>query len=116
MIKQVADLVGPAHKVDLKGYDLMVIVEVYRVGFLFAYVLVLVGDGWRGLKWRNLQNVCGMSVVGGDFDRLKRFNLAELYDSTDRLAAAVAEKEEEKEKEKEGERSGSGLGGDGVRV
>ena len=29
-----------------------------------------------------LQNICGMSVVGSDFDKLKRFNLAEIYDPT----------------------------------
>lgn len=26
------------------------------------------------------QNVVGMSVVQGDYDKLKRFNLAEIYD------------------------------------
>lgn len=31
--------------------------------------------------WLTLfQNIIGMSVVGGDYDRLKRFNLAEIYD------------------------------------
>jgi tRNA acetyltransferase TAN1 len=28
------------------------------------------------------QNVCGMSVVGNDFEELKRFNLAEIYQPT----------------------------------
>ena len=31
VIKQLADVVGPAHKVDLKNYDLLVVVEIYRV-------------------------------------------------------------------------------------
>ena len=44
------------HKVDLKGYDKLVLVDVYR-------------------------NVVGMSVVGSEFETLKRFNLAELYAS-----------------------------------
>lgn len=37
VIKQLAEVVGPAHKVDLKHYDLLVIVEIYRVsrGSLF---------------------------------------------------------------------------------
>ncbi|SLM36524.1 THUMP [Lasallia pustulata] len=57
VIKQVADAVGPSHTVDLKNYDLLILVEIYK-------------------------NICGMSVVGSDFDKLKRFNLAEIYDPT----------------------------------
>ncbi|EHY58652.1 hypothetical protein HRR83_007375 [Exophiala dermatitidis] len=44
------------HTVDLKGYDKLVLVDVYR-------------------------NVVGMSVVGSDYEKLKRFNLAELHSS-----------------------------------
>jgi tRNA acetyltransferase TAN1 len=25
------------------------------------------------------QNICGMSVVGNDYEKLKRYNLAEIY-------------------------------------
>ncbi|KAL2001573.1 hypothetical protein VTN02DRAFT_1573 [Thermoascus thermophilus] len=57
IIKTVADVVGPGHSVDLKNYDLMILVDV-------------------------VQNVIGMSVVGSDYDQLKRFNLAELYNPT----------------------------------
>ncbi|KAH3997903.1 hypothetical protein HBI70_077700 [Parastagonospora nodorum] len=53
VIKTVAAIVGPGHKVDLRGYDLLILVEIY-------------------------QNVVGMSVVGPDFEKLKRFNLEEL--------------------------------------
>ncbi|KAF2175073.1 hypothetical protein K469DRAFT_612081 [Zopfia rhizophila CBS 207.26] len=53
VIKRVAAAVGPGHKVDLSGYDLLILVEIY-------------------------QNICGMSVVGSDFDKLKRYNLEEL--------------------------------------
>jgi hypothetical protein len=28
------------------------------------------------------QNVCGMSVVGQEFEKLKRFNLAEIYQAS----------------------------------
>ena len=28
------------------------------------------------------QNMCGMSVVGSDYEELKRYNLAEIYDPT----------------------------------
>jgi tRNA acetyltransferase TAN1 len=31
-----------------------------------------------------------MSVVGGDYDRLKRFNLAEIYDPTPKAGEATA--------------------------
>ncbi|GES58457.1 THUMP domain protein [Aspergillus terreus] len=54
VIKTVARVVGPGHSVDLKNYDLLILVEV-------------------------AQNVIGMSVVGSDYDKLKRYNLAELY-------------------------------------
>ncbi|MCJ1364167.1 hypothetical protein MMC16_003276 [Acarospora aff. strigata] len=63
VIKQLADVVGPAHQVDLKHYDLMIIVEIYK-------------------------NICGMSVVGSDFDKLNRYNLAEIYDPTPKVPTA----------------------------
>lgn len=57
VIQQVASLVGNNHKVDLTGYDLLILVEVH-------------------------QSIVGMSVVGSDYDKLKKYNLAELRDST----------------------------------
>lgn len=38
IIQQVAKAVGPGHKVDLKNYDLLILVEVYtvRAAFLLA--------------------------------------------------------------------------------
>lgn len=57
IIKRVASLVGTKHSVDLKNYDLLILVEVYR-------------------------NVLGMSVVGSDYERLKRYNLSEIYAPT----------------------------------
>ncbi|KAI4204319.1 MAG: hypothetical protein LQ350_001299 [Teloschistes chrysophthalmus] len=56
VIKRVADLVGGPHTVDLKNYDRLILVDVYR-------------------------NVLGMSVVGPSYEKLKRFNLAEIYDA-----------------------------------
>ncbi|KAH0556491.1 hypothetical protein GP486_005610 [Trichoglossum hirsutum] len=56
IIRQVAEVIGPGHKVDLKDYDLLVLVEIF-------------------------QNICGMSVVPADFDQLRRYNLAEIYDA-----------------------------------
>ncbi|KAI9871318.1 MAG: hypothetical protein M1830_003036 [Pleopsidium flavum] len=66
VIKQLADAVGPAHKVDLKHYDLLIIVEIYKG-----------------------QNICGMSVVGSDFEKLKRYNLTEIYDPTPKAMTAL---------------------------
>ncbi|KAL4873508.1 hypothetical protein BDV12DRAFT_79536 [Aspergillus spectabilis] len=54
IIKTIADAVGPKHPVDLTNYDLLILVDV-------------------------VQNVMSMSVTGSDYDKLKRFNLAELY-------------------------------------
>ncbi|WPG97963.1 Hypothetical protein R9X50_00074600 [Acrodontium crateriforme] len=65
IIKQVASLVGPGHKVDLKEYDLLIVVEVY-------------------------QNICGVSVVDNNFERLKRYNVAEIFDPTPKESAAAA--------------------------
>ncbi|KAJ5135605.1 uncharacterized protein N7515_004883 [Penicillium bovifimosum] len=61
IIKVVADVVGPEHPVNLTNYDLMILVDV-------------------------AQNVIGMSVVQGDYDKLKRFNLAEIYDPSPKEA------------------------------
>ncbi|KAL8897316.1 MAG: hypothetical protein Q9192_002642 [Flavoplaca navasiana] len=55
VIKRVADLVGEPHTVNLKNYDWLILVDIYR-------------------------NILGMSIVGSDFERLKRFNIAEIYD------------------------------------
>ncbi|KAK1050749.1 hypothetical protein LTR74_016940 [Friedmanniomyces endolithicus] len=57
VIKQIARIVGPDHAVDLKNYELLIIVEIY-------------------------QNICGISVVDDSFERLKRYNLAEIFDPT----------------------------------
>ncbi|KAJ5228332.1 hypothetical protein N7489_009040 [Penicillium chrysogenum] len=65
IIKTVADAVGPEHPVNLKNYDLMILVDV-------------------------AQNVIGMSVVQGDYDKLKRFNLAEIYDPSPKAEPAGA--------------------------
>lgn len=57
VIKIVADEVAKLgdHKVDLTNYDKCILVDVYR-------------------------NVVGMSVVGSEYEELKRYNLAEIYE------------------------------------
>ncbi|KAF8443346.1 hypothetical protein BGX38DRAFT_1120220 [Terfezia claveryi] len=52
IIKTVARCVGLQHKVDLKNYDVLILVEVYK-------------------------NMCGISVVK-DWEKLKRFNLEQI--------------------------------------
>ncbi|KUJ10632.1 uncharacterized protein LY89DRAFT_596078, partial [Mollisia scopiformis] len=54
VIKQIASSIADTHKVDLTNAEKVIVVDIY-------------------------QTVCGMSVVGGDWEALKRFNLAELY-------------------------------------
>jgi len=66
IIRQVAAAVGPGHQVDLKGYDKLILVEAYK-------------------------NICGISVVPGDFEKLKRYNLAEIYDATSAVKQAAKE-------------------------
>lgn len=57
IIKTVAAAVGPVHNVDLMSPDYIILVEI-------------------------VQNVIGMSVVGSDYEVLKRFNLMEIYSPT----------------------------------
>ncbi|KAK3698308.1 hypothetical protein LTR37_017016 [Vermiconidia calcicola] len=69
IIRQIATIVGPGHEVSLKDYDLLIIVEVY-------------------------QNVCGVSVLDNSFERLKRYNLAEIFDPTPASENANPERKE----------------------
>lgn len=55
IIKQVASIVGTGHSVDLKNYDLLILVDVVK-------------------------NVCGVCVVDAEYDRLKRYNLQEIFE------------------------------------
>ena len=77
VIKTVADIVGPEHPVDLKNYDLIILVTVVQVSLHLSCRSI---RNWTSLM--PMQNVIGMSVLGSDYDQLKRFNLAELYSPT----------------------------------
>ncbi|KAK7558206.1 hypothetical protein BKA81DRAFT_370217 [Phyllosticta paracitricarpa] len=66
IIRTVAAAVGPGHSVDLKNYDLLILVDVYK-------------------------NMCGISVVGDEFERLKRFNLSEIYEPSPKEQPKEAE-------------------------
>ncbi|PGH30308.1 tRNA acetyltransferase TAN1 [[Emmonsia] crescens] len=65
VIPLVAKTVGPGHSVDLKNYDALILVDI-------------------------VQNICGMSVVGPDYDDLKRYNLSEIYYPTPKPAPTPA--------------------------
>ncbi|KAK7700466.1 hypothetical protein SLS64_010860 [Diaporthe eres] len=54
VIKRIADSIDPVHKVNLGAPDKVILVDIY-------------------------QTVCGLSVVPGDWESLKRYNLTELY-------------------------------------
>ncbi|KAI1371023.1 hypothetical protein F4677DRAFT_436945 [Hypoxylon crocopeplum] len=54
VIKKVASLIGPRHKVNLSSPDKVILIDIF-------------------------QTFCGMSVVDGDWESLKRYNLHELY-------------------------------------
>ncbi|KAI5919718.1 hypothetical protein F4810DRAFT_471858 [Camillea tinctor] len=71
VIKQVAGLISPQHKVNLSSPDKVILIDIF-------------------------QTFCGMSVVDGDWDALKKYNIHELY-----LSSAKASKELAKEETKE---------------
>ncbi|KAH7409481.1 hypothetical protein BKA64DRAFT_705243 [Cadophora sp. MPI-SDFR-AT-0126] len=70
VIKSIADSISNVHKVDLTTPDKVILVEIF-------------------------QSVCGMSVVGSDWEALKRFNLAELYQKDKASNATTPAKPEE---------------------
>jgi tRNA acetyltransferase TAN1 len=83
VIKQVAAAVGPDHQVDLKAYDLLILIEIYQVRFPMRPRLSPGGGKpYENISANHVKNICGMSVVGSDFEELKRFNLAEIFDPT----------------------------------
>lgn len=90
VIKQVAAFVGDRHRVDLKHYDLLILIEIYQVSSRGVYgeIRRAAIQRPRANGLRSSQNICGMSVVGHDFDKLKRFNLAEIYDPRPKAADA----------------------------
>ena len=80
VIKTVAAAVGHDHSVDLKNYDLLILVDVIQVSCSHPAPTCQSArlTGHHSFP----QNIIGMAVVGSDYDRLKRFNLSELYAPT----------------------------------
>ncbi|OTA95978.1 hypothetical protein M434DRAFT_160456 [Hypoxylon sp. CO27-5] len=67
VIKKVASLIAPRHKVNLSSPDKVVLIDIY-------------------------QTFCGMSVVDGDWETLKRYNLHEIYLEAAKAASEATEK------------------------
>ncbi|KAI2634496.1 hypothetical protein GGS21DRAFT_518105 [Xylaria nigripes] len=74
VIEQVASMISKKHKVDLKNPDKVILIEIF-------------------------QTFCGMSVVGKDWEAMKRYNIHELY-------TAASKSAKESRKGKEGEEKG----------
>ena len=81
LIKRVADLVGKPHTVDLKRYDRLILVDVYRVSTGAIQLVAVIQASRRNLTCV-VQNIMGMSIVGSDYEDLKRYNIAEIYEPT----------------------------------
>ncbi|KAI1117786.1 hypothetical protein F5Y14DRAFT_401897 [Nemania sp. NC0429] len=62
VIEKVANMISKQHKVDLENPDKVIIIEIF-------------------------QTFCGMSVVGRDWEAMKRYNIHELYAAASKLAA-----------------------------
>ncbi|KAI0381082.1 hypothetical protein F5Y04DRAFT_255707 [Hypomontagnella monticulosa] len=70
VIKKVASLIAPRHKVNLSSPDKVILIDIY-------------------------QTHCGMSVVDGDWESLKRYNLHEIYLAASKASNGSSEKPKE---------------------
>ncbi|KAK3951578.1 hypothetical protein QBC32DRAFT_160447 [Pseudoneurospora amorphoporcata] len=78
VINTIAGLINDErHKVNLTNPDKVILVDIF-------------------------QTVCGMSVVGGDWDELKKYNMTELYNQAAGITS-VGQKNKEKQEKKEKE-------------
>ncbi|RYC57189.1 hypothetical protein CHU98_g9020 [Xylaria longipes] len=77
VIDKVAKMISKRHKVDLKNPDKVIIIEIF-------------------------QTFLGMSVVGEDWEAMKRYNIHELYSAASKSAANSEESEKQAEGEEEG--------------
>lgn len=80
VINTIAGLINDdRHKVNLTTPDKVILVEIYQVSNNPESEYV-------PLSLTLVQTVCGISVVDGDWDELKRFNLTELYSQARNLS------------------------------
>lgn len=88
VIDRVANMISKRHKVDLENPDKVIIIEIFQVRFCTRCIRLCPATDLFS------QTFCGMSVVGKDWETMKRYNIHELY-----LAAlkSAANPEEQKE-------------------
>ncbi|KAJ2974902.1 hypothetical protein NUW58_g8509 [Xylaria curta] len=87
VIEKVASMISKKHKVDLKNPNKVIIIEIF-------------------------QTFCGMSVVGEDWEEMKRYNIHELYSAASKSGADSGESEKPAEGEApkpEGKKEGNAL-------
>jgi tRNA acetyltransferase TAN1 len=72
IIQKVASIVGPGHQVDLKNPDVYILVEIYTVSQF--------NHDPQPFFTELVQSICGISVVSNDYEALKRYNLAEIFE------------------------------------
>jgi len=72
IIQKVASIVGPGHQVDLKNPDVYILVEIYTVS--------QPNHACHRSYTHLVQSICGISVVPNDYEALKRYNLAEIFE------------------------------------
>ena len=110
-----ASLIGSNHKVDLTKPEKVIIVEIYQVITLTSNDQISVSTMEIAIQRHRLfmavhsssylflsilthfgvrQTICGMSVVEADWENLKRYNLAEIYQQTSKPLADINTKPE----------------------
>jgi tRNA acetyltransferase TAN1 len=91
VIQKTAALVAETHKVDLAKPDRVIIVEVFQVRKMRYLQMIPRMQYNVTLLWMLYYPSVGqMSVVGSDWETLKRYNVAELYPSASASASALA--------------------------
>ncbi|KAI1826305.1 hypothetical protein F4861DRAFT_497853 [Xylaria intraflava] len=78
VIEKIASMISKNHKVDLKNPDKVIIIEIF-------------------------QTFCGMSVVGKDWEAMKKYNIHELYTAASKSAAESKKTAEGEEQKSEGD-------------
>jgi tRNA acetyltransferase TAN1 len=90
VINQVAALINnERHKVDLKKPDKVILIDIFRVRLLHDCLHL------RDILTRSKKATCGMSVVDGDWEQLRKYNLSELYGEGQHKDAAMKTAEAE---------------------
>jgi tRNA acetyltransferase TAN1 len=83
VIRRVADVIGPRHKVNLNSPDKIILVEIFKASLRRRARWFLLGFTPEP-QLTDGQNFCGMSVVDGEeYERLRRYNIHEIYKLVD---------------------------------